>query len=757
MRHEPDPRLTIALFFSGYAALAYEMIWVRQLVMLLGVTYFAITTIVAVFMAGIALGSVAAGRLVDRRSAPLLPVFAALEIFLGLYAQLVHFLIQALDGVYLQLVSGTDLPFTAHAGLRAAFALIVLLPPTLASGATLPVACKAFIHSGDGVGRGVARLYGANLLGSTLGAFATTFFVIGLLGFPAAVHLGTAANVAAAALALSAWRRLRRVEAAPSAAPARQPPAWGAATVVVAMAYLVTGFVTMADELLWTRVLSQIGFNPSTAVFALVLVVYLVGHSVGALLLYPVAARRVAPERLFWSAQIAMAVLCLLGAASLAWRHGGLSPVGPLQALGMVLPWQRAWALVPGVLLPAMCTGLLFPLASQLAIRDERRVGTGVGALAGLSTVGGILGSLLTGCWLMPRLGAVPALVVFSLLPIATGAWSWWGLAPRGERAPWPRLALLTALLALTTLLAARLTPPWLHLNLFPGERVQAFVEGLSSASAVVESQAAGCELLVSGERVQGGGSSLLLASRLHPDARRAAVIGMGTGTMVAQALEQSDLEQVVAVDIDGNLPALAPWFLGPAAAHFAPPRFRFVEDDGRHFLRTDGAPFDIIVNDAAIYAWYLELSTLEFNQLVKARLAPEGLYVGRLHLVRITPEALADEVATFLQAFPNAAFWQSSPDIGMLVGRNGTEPIDERVRLEAGARLGYRVTWDAAALRDLAEEGRIIRDQYPMHLPDIFVKHGAKPIIEFTPPADLPQGGAAGTRRCTPPAPGGS
>jgi len=79
--------LLAAFILSGYAALTYEMMWVRQLVSLFGVTYHSITTILTVFMAGLALGSVIAGQFIDRLRLSPLKVFALLEVFLGLYAQ----------------------------------------------------------------------------------------------------------------------------------------------------------------------------------------------------------------------------------------------------------------------------------------------------------------------------------------------------------------------------------------------------------------------------------------------------------------------------------------------------------------------------------------------------------------------------------------------------------------------------------------------------------------------------------------------
>ena len=720
--------LLLAFVFSGYAALTYEMSWVRQLVSLFGVTYFAITTILTVFMGGIALGSVVGGRLVDRLRTDALVAFAGLEIFLALYAQIFPHVLGLVDGFYLGLATGSDLSFTAHTALRFVGGALILAPPALAAGATLPVACKAFVDRDDGIGRGVSSLYGANLLGATAGCLATTFFTIGLFGFPVTATLGSIANLSAAALALIAWRLHPGQQPAVQPEPTAAAPVWNVNALAIGSAYFTVGFCALAVEILWTRCFSQFGFNPATYVFGLILVTFLCGHGLGSLVLFKSLIKRFEPHRIFVGLQAGMALSVLL-AVLLMWpRPGTMLPVELLRHMGLVLPFERTLLIIPAILLPAMCSGALFPLASHLSIRGLSGLGRGVGSLSALSTSGGILGAFLMGFWLMPALGAVRCLLLVALFVSLSATWSSWALreTPSASRRP---MLLSGGLIAVAAVLLA-VVPPYIHLILFPGERIEAFREGRNSSTAVVAHPIGVRFLLIHGERVAGGGSDPRLAAALHPEATQVTVLGLGSGRVVASALSIDQYETVRAVDIDGNLPELVPMLMRTEAERFDDERFEFVEDDGRHFLLTTDEKFDILINDAALYAWYLELSTLEFNQLAKSRLAPEGLYIGRLHNLRITEEALKREVATFLAVFPNAAMYQLSPDILMLVGRNGEEPVTLPEELESSyPPLHY----STAELHELAEGATLIYDDYPLHLPHTFHPHDDLPIIEYT------------------------
>jgi hypothetical protein len=60
------PLLGLLVFASGAAALAYEVAWLRSLILIFGSSAFAVSTVVTSFMAGLAVGSyVAAVSLTD--------------------------------------------------------------------------------------------------------------------------------------------------------------------------------------------------------------------------------------------------------------------------------------------------------------------------------------------------------------------------------------------------------------------------------------------------------------------------------------------------------------------------------------------------------------------------------------------------------------------------------------------------------------------------------------------------------------------
>src|SRR6266481_345286 len=86
----------VALFLSGMSALIYEIVWLRLLKLIFGDTVFAVSTVLAAFMAGLAVGSYLIGRLIDRRPKSGLRYYAAMEIGIGLYALLVPLLLDTL-------------------------------------------------------------------------------------------------------------------------------------------------------------------------------------------------------------------------------------------------------------------------------------------------------------------------------------------------------------------------------------------------------------------------------------------------------------------------------------------------------------------------------------------------------------------------------------------------------------------------------------------------------------------------------------
>ena len=80
MRHW---RAVFALFFfSGIAGLVYQVLWLRRLSLVFGVTVYAASTVLAAFMAGLAIGSLLAGRVLRRRVSAL-QAFGVAEVLVG--------------------------------------------------------------------------------------------------------------------------------------------------------------------------------------------------------------------------------------------------------------------------------------------------------------------------------------------------------------------------------------------------------------------------------------------------------------------------------------------------------------------------------------------------------------------------------------------------------------------------------------------------------------------------------------------------
>ena len=137
-------------FLSGASALAYQLLWLRTLGLIFGVTAYAASTVWASFMAGLAIGSLVAGRLADRALRPL-RWFAGLEASIALSGALTTVAFSALQHGYQRLVPSLEGNLVEATALRFGVAFLVMVLPTALMGATLPFVVKASTRA-SGVG-----------------------------------------------------------------------------------------------------------------------------------------------------------------------------------------------------------------------------------------------------------------------------------------------------------------------------------------------------------------------------------------------------------------------------------------------------------------------------------------------------------------------------------------------------------------------------------------------------------------------------
>ena len=188
-------------FISGFTGLIYEVTWTRLLSNIFGSNTYAVTSVLAAFMGGLAVGSYVIGRYVETKKDPLL-LYAFLEIGIGITALLIPAIFSLLDLLYPLVYEH----IASSAGLliltKVVLSLLVLLVPTFLMGGTLPVLSKLFIKKLKESGKQVGILYSINTVGAAIGCFVTGFFLIELLGIVKSIQLAAGVNLLLGALFL---------------------------------------------------------------------------------------------------------------------------------------------------------------------------------------------------------------------------------------------------------------------------------------------------------------------------------------------------------------------------------------------------------------------------------------------------------------------------------------------------------------------------------------------------------------------------
>ena len=220
--------------FTALASLLYEIAWTRALILVIGSSTYAFTTILACFLLGIGLGSlIAVGR--GRAPRDLLLRAAAVQ---GVIAVLASLLFPFFRTLPVYVVATLQVPFVSVGELLALHALavaLVVIPPAIGMGYSFPLLAELASERVGATGREVGHAYLANTLGSIAGAVVTGFVLVHLIGSERTLIVGVVINVAAAAsLAWWAWRE--RGAAGMPLGVERVPAALGALALVIALA-----------------------------------------------------------------------------------------------------------------------------------------------------------------------------------------------------------------------------------------------------------------------------------------------------------------------------------------------------------------------------------------------------------------------------------------------------------------------------------------------------------------------------------------
>ncbi len=205
--------LVLLLYFaSGALALVYEVVWSRMMMQVFGSTALAVGTVLAAFMAGMAIGSWRIGKIADR-SQNCLRLYAWLEIGIALAALMSHLLLSRIGPAHLALYELFGFSTTGFALIRFLLAFLLVLIPTVLMGATMPVLARFLVNTRTLVGINLSTLYATNTFGAVTGVLLTGFFLIGKYGIHIPVYIAVSGNLL---IGLIAWMASRRPSDSPA-------------------------------------------------------------------------------------------------------------------------------------------------------------------------------------------------------------------------------------------------------------------------------------------------------------------------------------------------------------------------------------------------------------------------------------------------------------------------------------------------------------------------------------------------------------
>jgi len=682
------------LLLSGIASLTYQVVWVRLLGLSMGSTSASISTVLAAFFLGLALGSYLAERITRNRINSLKP-YIVLEIIIGLAGLILLPILLNLDAIMAATPAlGATIP------MKFAVTVVLLLIPTVCMGATFPVMASILIRRQDEVGLRVSQLYSLNTAGAVLGAALAGFFFVPNWGLDGAIYIAFSFNLLIVVLGfyLNSKIKLSPIEESEpvvakegskvSSSIADVAPLRGRALIVL----FATGLVAIATEVGWTKYLSI--FTGTTIYgFAAILTIFLIGIAAGSWAIKSHLERMRRPELWMAFGLVLLGALLLLTRAGLTWIPPVYQAVNHFPVpVGVSLMVKYAFVFML-IFPPTFVFGALFPLNLRLYCGNLQGVRSRIGKAYAVNTVASIFGSLMAGFWIIPDFGtdvlltsmAMVLLVLpFLFLPALSG------------RVP----QVAVASFAVVALAGSWVLP---HLNYkdlissvqyddesYAGKEPEYLFlkEGKAGVISMVTHDGRHVKLQNNGLNesfidLEDENNVLLVESllglvpyMLHENPKSAFVVGFGGG-ITTKALTFTKLESIRVVELEPAVVEAGRTILGGEIPALQDPRVTLSFNDARNTLLVEDNKYDIIASQPS-HPWLARASnvfTKNFFTLVKSRLNEGGVYGQWVNLFHMDATTLKSLLRAFYEVFPHGMTF-ANLDTGDFIMYGSVSPV---------------------------------------------------------------------------------
>lgn len=747
----PRPLLAVALlivfFATGASGLIYQVAWQRYLLNVFGSTIYSISTVLAAFMGGLALGSLLFGRVAERTRRQL-TIYGVLEICIGLAALLVPYLLRFFDPVFVAAYQKFGSNFLAFSVIRFVLVFGVLLIPTTMMGGTLPLLARFVSPDGQGAGLRVGLLYALNTAGAVIGTILSGFYLIRLFGVSNTVLIAVIINVTAGCIAilLGATLGKKRAEEEPMQAPAKLTTE----ARLVLIAYAVSGFAALGLEVVWSRALVYTFdlLKNTTYSFTAMLAVFLVGIAAGSAVMTPFVERQRNPFRLFGALQVVIGLASVFSFFVLYYYAPNLGDAWfrEYDAGAQNIRWTASLALVflrtaVTMFLPTFLMGMAFPVAVR-AVTTRGNIGRNVGRLYAYNTLGAIVGSAGTGFVMLPILGIANTIFFLGALQAVVGI----ALLMRKTRSEGEEKStadgrgyVIATVAAVALIVAFARLPEAIFQPIAETDKLAFYKEGPLATVAVLQNSLGYRTIYIDNNSVAGTDPMLLTDQKslahvpalLLKNPKSALTVGFGSGGASYSYTLHPNLQQVDCVEITKTVVEASPTLTdsnhnvvmyepeyrkrtgkepqgfplfdkdGKSGWFKADKRYRVILDDARSYLRFTPVKYDIIATDCTDlrYKSNANLYDVEYFQLTRDKITDDGMVVVWMPLAGLSEDAFKVALRSFYKVFPEMeVFYMNNEPTHyiLLIGTKGPLKVDANLIKE---RLK-----NPAVKKDLAE-----------------------------------------------------
>lgn len=449
---------------------------------------------------------------------------------------------------------------------------------------------------------------------------------------------------------------------------------------VTIVAFAFSGMAALMYEVLWTRELSLV-FGSTVYAVSMMLAAFMSGLSLGAFLGGRWADRSPNLYILFARLEFGIGVLGLITLVLVQALPGIYFMVfdAARPSFGVFFLLQMLLSFLV-MLAPTTLMGATFPVVTKIATQALDELGTEVGNVYSINTLGSIAGSLGTGFLLIPLIGVKSTTVAAACVNIAVASVVWF---VAGRRLTGKALAVLGILMAGAFAAAFGTSQAAFAHNFYrigdfaTSQEYEQYRDSLTTrffaddvhGRVVVLEEPGGDLLMQNSGKVEGSTGPLdrqttaLLANLPMASAvstESVLVVGLGTG-FTARAALAGGADSVSTVEINQAVVEASRLFVGDELDD--DPRHEVHVTDARNYLAATEDRYDVVTSEPSypLSTHVSHLFTLEFYRLVESRLRDDGVFCQWIPRYLLRDEDTLMMLKTFAEAFPNMQVWGSN------------------------------------------------------------------------------------------------